>query len=67
MALCKLKRKSPQNLKAFKRKKQEIKKLQQLLNNSDKNVELKTKLKDKNYLLEFKNMLLIMQNQLRMN
>ena len=67
MALCKLKRKSPQNLKVFKRKKQEIKKLQQLLNNSDKNVELKTKLKDKNYLLEFKNMLLIMQNQLRMN
>lgn len=67
MALCKLKRKSHQNHKVLKRKKKEIKELQQHLNSLDKSEELKTKLRDKHYFKEFINMLLIMLKLLEIN
>jgi hypothetical protein len=67
VALCKLKRKSHQNPKVLKRKKKEIKKFQQHLNSLDKSEELKTKLKDKHYFKESKNILLIILKLLKIN
>jgi hypothetical protein len=67
VALCKLKRKSHQNHKVLKRKKKEIKKFQQHLNSLDKSEELKTKLKDKHYFKESKNILLIILKLLKIN